>query len=180
MPAPLVVSSVAEGEDRPSGPAPSVGVDGTGAALFVWSALRLPSAGSAGAEPAQAIRARPASAAGVLQRAMDDPVVLGPDVGATWIATPTVAGLPEGGLVAAWTMPHALGDPTRSDIGSVLYRKVNAHFSLGPARRPPPSRMKNVSRAVAQAAGTNQSRTVSSETPGVGSPSNQRGRMSKV
>lgn len=133
-PAVLVVSSVEGGEDWPAGPAPSVGVDGSGEALFVWSALRLADPTVPGSEPTQAILARPTTAPGVPRRDMDDPLVLDPDVGAGWIATPTVVGRPEGGWVVSWTGPDDRGDVVRLDVGSVVYREVAPTLAMGPVR----------------------------------------------
>lgn len=133
-PSVLVVSSVEGGEDWPSGPAPSVGVDGAGEALFVWSALRLADPAVPGSEPAQAILARPTTAPGVPRRDMHDPLILDADVGAGWIATPTVAGRPEGGWVVVWTAPDDRGDVARLDVGSVVYREVTGALVVGRPR----------------------------------------------
>ncbi|MFW6089774.1 MAG: hypothetical protein ACODAB_08470, partial [Gemmatimonadota bacterium] len=119
----VAVSSVPEGEDRPSGPAPGVGIDGSGRALFVWSALRLSASGTG--EPVQSVLARPYSRNGVPLRAEDDPIVLAADVGAEWVAEPTVAGLAGGGWVVAWTHP----DSDAGDFGSIAYRVVDASGS---------------------------------------------------
>ncbi len=126
-PSVLVVASRDGGEDWPSGPAPSIGVDGRGELLFVWTS-RIDGAGTD--EDTLAIHARRYGSAGVARPTGTDPLVIDSGIGTGWPAEPTVAGLTSGGWVVVWTSPTIDGD-----LGGIAFRIVEPDGTLGPVQQ---------------------------------------------
>lgn len=122
LPLGFVVERTEDGIDFPPGPRFAVGVDGTGAPLYVWTAAV--TSGS-GAE----IHARHFLPNGG-RVSEDGAIVIATALGVGVDPHPVVAGLTSGGWVVAWE------DRTvdMSDLG-VAYRVVGADGSPGPVQR---------------------------------------------